>query len=617
MIPADIEKKLNLTYYKGEDLYCDGEIEDEILHMVQTHETYEEILKADDRWPVLYHLSKVRHNLLDWMDFGEHAHVLEIGSGCGAMTGVLCEKAEFVQCVELSKKRSLINANRNRKYENFEIMVGNFEDVVLPEKYDVITLIGVLEYSPCYIKSEQPFDAMLAKIKEMLKPGGILIIAIENRFGLKYFAGAMEDHTGGFYDGISGYKNVDFVQTFTKPELARLLTRNGYGNQAFYYPMPDYKLPSVIYSDAYLPKKGDIRSISAAYDRKRYKMFDEEAVYDQLCEDGMIPYMANSFLVVAGGDEADVIQKNIYAKYNRGRNLNFQIATMVANQPEHNVYKKAIEKTAIPHVQAMKENKEQLDTLFLHTTCVAGTWAEESVSFDYVQGTNLKEQLLCSMKNMTQEAFMQEVRNTLDDVFASSCEPKEFAATSEFEKVFGQTTLTGAAFEISNIDMIFDNLIKVDEGYVCIDYEWVFRFAIPVDYLKYRSLDYFYKFCMDGHTTLTRTQFFVGCGLKEGDIEGFDAMEAHFQDYVFGDADYMRRYVMEMVDYSDGMRTHTAYMEGLEQHVENLEAQLAVMRPASEKWTRLVTSPPANLARNVKDKVHEIRRSRAKNRPRK
>ena len=159
------------------------------MDIVSKYDDYSEVLKKDDRWPILYHLSPIRHNLLQWYDFKENATILEIGAGCGAITGCLCEKAKKVTCVELSKRRSTINATRNKKYNNFEIMVGNFEDVVIEEKFDYVTLIGVLEYAPSYIKSDNPFNEMLDRIKGYLKPDGKVIIAIENRFGIKYFSG--------------------------------------------------------------------------------------------------------------------------------------------------------------------------------------------------------------------------------------------------------------------------------------------------------------------------------------------------------------------------------------------------------------------------------------------
>ena len=177
--------------------------------------------------------------------------------------------------------------------------MGNFEDIEFKEKYDYITLIGVLEYSIYYINSDDPFRDMLRKVKGLLKPGGKLFVAIENKYGLKYWAGASEDHTGKFFDGIQGYNDVDRVRTFSKDGLRKLLEDVGFVSNDFYYPVPDYKMPLEVYSEGYLPKKGDIKSISAAYDRDRYVLFDETLTYDSLCEDGMFEQFANSFIVVS------------------------------------------------------------------------------------------------------------------------------------------------------------------------------------------------------------------------------------------------------------------------------------------------------------------------------
>ena len=113
--------------------------------------------------------------------------MLEIGSGCGAITGTLADKAKKVTCIELSKKRSLINAYRNKDKDNIEILVGNFEDIEkdIVEKYDYITLIGVFEYGEAYISSEKPYENFLKIISKHLKENGKIIIAIENKLGSK------------------------------------------------------------------------------------------------------------------------------------------------------------------------------------------------------------------------------------------------------------------------------------------------------------------------------------------------------------------------------------------------------------------------------------------------
>ena len=289
--------KLNEQFYRGTDTYSDGDIEDRLLEIARTGKEYEEELLTEDNWALLYHLSPIRENLLEWYDFGKDKNLLEIGSGCGAVSGLFCRKLGRVVAVDLSRKRSLINAERNRDTENLEIIIGNFEDVQISEKFDYVTLIGVLEYSIFYISSPDPFTDMLKKAKSYLKPGGKLIIAIENKYGIKYWAGASEDHTGRPFDGITGYDGVEKVRTFSRDGLETLLKKAGFDDLRFYYPLPDYKLPLEIYSEQCLPKRYPITGNTPNYDRDRMNLFNEEKAMNELISEGKFTQYANSFLV--------------------------------------------------------------------------------------------------------------------------------------------------------------------------------------------------------------------------------------------------------------------------------------------------------------------------------
>ena len=159
-------------------------------------------------------------------------------------------------------------------------------------------MIGVFEYAQFSIQSEDPFVDYLKRIRTHLTKGGRLVIAIENRIGLKYWAGATEDHTGIYFEGLEGYPTTNYVRTFSKPELEQVIRRAGLSSMEFYYPYPDYKFLERIYSDAYLPKKGELNRNRQNFDRERIQLFSEERVYDTLIESGLFPQFSNSFLVV-------------------------------------------------------------------------------------------------------------------------------------------------------------------------------------------------------------------------------------------------------------------------------------------------------------------------------
>ena len=122
---------LNLDYYEGQDFYSDGVIEEHLLELVKHHEPeeYQDIILKEKNWAVMYHLSQQRENILEWYPITKEDSVLEIGAGCGAISGVLAKKAGRVVANDLSKMRSSINAWKNKEAENLEIVVGNFNTV--------------------------------------------------------------------------------------------------------------------------------------------------------------------------------------------------------------------------------------------------------------------------------------------------------------------------------------------------------------------------------------------------------------------------------------------------------------------------------------------------------
>jgi 2-polyprenyl-3-methyl-5-hydroxy-6-metoxy-1,4-benzoquinol methylase len=289
--------KLNLEYYSGKDKYSDGDVENELLEIAKSGGSYNKYINESNRFEVFYHFSKEREMIVQAMDISSEDSVLEIGAGCGAITGALADKAKSVECIELSKRRSLVNAYRHKHMENIVINVGNYEDIKLNTKYNIITLIGVLEYAGMYIHSLNPYEDFLIDIGRRLYDGGILYVAIENRLGIKYFAGCKEDHLGKEFVGIEGYTSGSSVKTFSYFELINMFEMCGFSKYKFYYPYPDYKFPHKIFSDDYLPRRGEINELASNYTSSRKKIFNEIKMLDSLSMKDEFKIFTNSFLI--------------------------------------------------------------------------------------------------------------------------------------------------------------------------------------------------------------------------------------------------------------------------------------------------------------------------------
>lgn len=294
---------LDMSAYSGTDEYSDGDVENDILAYCKKG-CINEALLNDTRWPVFYHLSPIRENLLNWFPFKNNASALEIGMGCGAVTGVLCRSVATVEGVEISARRAEIAAWRHKDCANLTIHVGNLNDMKINKKFDYVTLIGVLEYAGSFTHTDSPYQNFLQACRKYLKPDGKLLIAIENKFGLKYWSGAREDHTGKLFDGITGYQGNKKVKTFSKPELTKLLHNSGYDNLEWYYPFPDYKLPNKIYSDDHLPKAGEFKDNHFVYyDMDRYALFNEAHAMNEIATSELFDIFSNSFLVCCSNGE--------------------------------------------------------------------------------------------------------------------------------------------------------------------------------------------------------------------------------------------------------------------------------------------------------------------------
>ena len=105
------------------------------------------------------------------------------------------------------------------------------------------------EYANLFTRSDNPAQTLLEKISKNLKPNGKLILAIENQIGLKYFAGALEDHLGQPMIGIENRYYKDQPQTFGRKILTGMLNKAGFKSIELLAPFPDYKLPTFVITE--------------------------------------------------------------------------------------------------------------------------------------------------------------------------------------------------------------------------------------------------------------------------------------------------------------------------------------------------------------------------------
>ena len=254
-------------------------------------------------WVTEYHLSRKRSQLLRGFGFAADSSVLEVGCGCGAITRFLGETFRDVVAVEGSAPRATLARMRTRGMANVSVLCAPFHEIRFKARFDIIFCVGVFEYSKLFVKGRDPHEAVLDYFRDALAPGGAVVVAIENQFGLKYFASSAEDHNNIMFDGIEGYPRHDAHRTFGYPELKERLDRK-FGSTRFYFPYPDYKLASCVVSQEALGRVdlGEMlgRFAPRDYSKARTPVFDQRLALMELTRNGMLHLFANSFLVVAG-----------------------------------------------------------------------------------------------------------------------------------------------------------------------------------------------------------------------------------------------------------------------------------------------------------------------------
>ena len=337
----DAETRLWFKPGLGAFGYSDGDAQERYLERIVStaadlsSDSFE-LESAIRGWASEYHLTRKRAQLLKHFTFDPSQSVLEIGSGCGAITRFLGETFRSVVAVEGSRRRARIARLRTQGMDHVQVVCAPIQELQFVRKFDIVVVVGVLEYAAAFSgDGADPYDDFLRRCRESLTDSGTLILAIENQFGLKYFAGMGEDHTGKPFDGLEGYPSARHnVRTFGRHELDSMLGRH-FERTEFYYPFPDYKIPSAVLSEAAI-EDIDAATLVAAYpvrdyaDDRRRRLFDDALVWEGLGRNQMFPMMAPSFLVAAAASESSRLESHgLGVLYSSGRRPEFQTVTTI------------------------------------------------------------------------------------------------------------------------------------------------------------------------------------------------------------------------------------------------------------------------------------------------
>jgi len=462
-------------------------------------------------WPSEYHLSAKRAQLFAGFEFDSSLKVLELGGECGAITRYL-------------------GGLRTAGMENVSVICSPFQEIQFSEKFDIIFCVGVYEYSSYLVSGDDPYDALLSYFSDLLTPTGMVVIAIENQFGLKYFNAAREDHTGTLFEGLEGYRVYgEKVRTFGKVELESNLKKH-FSAIEMYYPYPDYKLPTCIATEEFLASRGAGELVSQIgsrdYGGDLKEQWDESLVTLELSKNGMLPFFSNSFLAFAAKSELTGISFDQLALMISARRApKFRTTTRIVEESDG--VRLAI-KSPISGEKEVREGKLIL---------------RESRS-DWVDGRSLQAVLF-------DNCLSGEKR--LDKLFAPCTVWIDFLLENS-EEIDGVKMIDG-----SFIDCTFANVFIDGDKASVIDWEWDWTDKIRMNVVVVRAIflslaklhesEKGVKALGSGSTRVLVEQIALTMGIRvdQADFKEFVKLESTLQSIVLGERKERRRFMLRWV----------------------------------------------------------------------
>lgn len=404
--------------------------------------------------------------------------------------------------------------------------------------WDYIVAGDAFAKVPRYLQGKDPYGQFFKLLKEHLNPKGHVILAVDNRYGLKYFAGSKEHLTGTYFEGLEGYPSAGGIRTFSKDAVLEMAKEHGFSFAKTYYPYPDHRCMTALYTDGHLPSVGELRIPEKNLEEEKICLFDEGKVFDGLIREGWFSQFSNSYLFDLTLEKQISEEELLFVKYSVEREASYRIRTEIVRKTDGTkiVRKVPYGEKAADHIKALKRwellLKEQYEPEGVQVNRC--TLTEKGAEFEFLKGETLEELLDRDLEQNDPAAFLNRIKEYAEKL-EKLLKPKPFTACEKFTEIFGEVVFDTPqnAASLNNIDLIFSNILLVDGTWNVIDYEWTFDFQIPIKFIIYRSVKLYCE--QRKEKSLQRNEICRMLSITEKEENLFDTMEHRLQLYLLGD----------------------------------------------------------------------------------
>ena len=503
---------LNLDFYKENEEDISQEEKtfiDTKLKNIDFEKDCISIIKNEPTLENILTLSEIRENILSWYPFKENTSILEIGANLGEITGLFCQKAKKVVAIEESKTKAEIIAKRHQNKQNLEIMVGDLNNIKIEEKFDYIILIGYLE------NKKVDFKQTLNIAKSLLDENGTILLALDNKLGMKYFS--KTDSTG---ITISNPVNKQFINL---NKIYEYLKELDLSNIKTYYPMPDYKLTNVIFTDQRPLSKNDLSRNVTYNNNDTILFFDENTAYRELLDikENISKNFVNSYLLEISNKEIN--NKIKFISFSNMRKHEYKIKTIMDDEY---VYKYPSNNESKKHIEETKENIEIIKESNLKTL---DDYNENEIISKFSKEKTLDEIIIELFKNNQKDEAIDLMKRFKNEI-KEKLKPGDIEKNvfDKYEIKYNKEDLLSMYFVKDGLwDLIFQNCFFINQEFYFYDQEWKEE-NLPIDFIMYRAVKYFGRL----KKYISDEDLYKILEIDKGKIKLFDELDDKIQEKI-------------------------------------------------------------------------------------